>query len=204
MGDAGMKRINLISEELRALSKQGILRKYLWGSAVSRIAVIFIFVMGSSFLLLFSFQYKLKFQVVQEKKHLKMIEEKLERGKDEQGKLKAQIQAVETENAYVTKRAAFLEKAKVDSVKWAGIISMFSKLIPSSMWLNKIALNKELVTLDGVALDNKIVSDFMVKLDESGYFTATSFNFTRKRKDTKDNTKETPITDFEITTQLAR
>ena len=199
-----MKRINLISKELRALSKQGALKKYLLGSAVFRIAFIFIFVLGCSFLSLVSLQYKLKFQAAREKKHLTVIEKELERGKDEQSKLKAQIQAVETENAYVTKRITFLEKAKIDSVKWSGIISMFSKLIPSSMWLNKIALNKELVTMDGAALDNKIVSDFMVKLDESGYFTATNFNFTRKRKDTKDNTKETPITDFEITTQLAR
>ncbi len=199
-----MKRINLISGELRALSRQGAVTKYLWGSTLSRITVVCAAALGGSFLFLFFHQHQLRFQIVQEKKNIAGIEKELERGKDEQSRLKAQIQAVETENTYVSRRIAFLEKTKVDAVKWSGVLSMFSKLIPSSLWLNKMVLNKELVTLSGVALDNKIVSDFMVKLDESGYCTATNFNFTRKRKDSNDSTKETPVTDFEITTQLAR
>jgi hypothetical protein len=44
----------------------------------------------------------------------------------------------------------------------------------------------------------------MVKLDESGYFKATSFNFTQKKRDTDERLKEFPVIDFELTTQLAK
>ena len=199
-----MKRINLIPPELRVSARHHKLKKYLWDSPVSRMLVVLFLLLCCAFVYLFALQFKLQFQVAQQKKNLKTLEVQLERGKDEQLKLKAQIQAAEQENTFLTKRISFLEKAKQEAVKWSGVISTFSKLIPSTMWLNKMSLNKELITLDGAASNNNIVSDFMVKLDESGYFSATNFNFTRKRKDAKDNTRELPVTDFEIITKLGR
>ena len=73
-----------------------------------------------------------------------------------------------------------------------------SELVPQDLWINKVALNKDLITITGTTFDNAIVSRFMARLDESDYFKDTSFNYTQKAKLT-----DKPAIDFEVTTHIA-
>lgn len=195
-----MRHINLIPPEARKLSAQSWIKRYILKSRIYKVTIsipillFLIFIYGAST----SARDRLKISL--QKKQIKKLEVELERNKDIQERIKKEMDKAQEENRYIQKRVSFLEKAKIEAVKWSDVIFLLSKLTPPDLWLSKISLNKEAIALNGTTLDNTRVSDFMLKVDESGYFKATSFNFTQKNKDKPGEA----IIDFEVITHLAK
>lgn len=199
-----MKRINLIPPEARRLSAPGWIGKYLFRSPMLRLAIFSILILFSIFIYQASISVRYRIKISLQKRSLKTLEAELARSQDEQRQIRGKIDAIEQESKNLEKKTSFLEKAKQEAVKWSEVLLCLSKFIPPDLWLGKICLNKQMITINGTTLNNSRISDFMVRLDESGYFKATSFNFTQKKRDSDERLKEFPVIDFEITTQLAK
>lgn len=199
-----MKRIDLIPPEARKLSAKSRAEKYLLKSPVLRLAVLGVLTLFLIFIYQTSISIRYKIKISSQKKNLEKLETELARRNDEQSLIKKKIDAIEEENKYLAKRLSFLEKSRLEAVKWSEVLLRLGKLAPSDLWIKKIYLNKERITINGAALNNSLVSDFMVKLDESRNFKDTSFNFTHKKRDTDKKLGEFPVIDFEIITQLAK
>ena len=194
------KRINLIPAEARILSFQGMIKKYFLKSRTHFIAgvVIFLLVFIYLFQVFSSVRYTLKISL--QKKNIKKLEVELSSAKEKQKALKKEKEVVDEENKGIQKRIAFLEGAKGEATQWSQVLLRLSKLAPADLWISKVYLGKDMITLDGTTLNNARVSAFMADLDGSGFFKDTSFNFTQK-KEKKDS--PTVIT-FEVTTHLNR
>ena len=177
-----MKRINLIPPGARRLSVQGWIKKHIFKSPVLKLVIFSILILGLIFIHSTFTLVKYRIKISLQKKNLKDLEVELIQSKDEQQKIRDKIDVIEQENKYLKKRLSFLEKAGQEVIKWSEVLLSLSKSAPPDLWMKKICLNRQIITLDGTALNNNLVSDFMIKLDESGYFRATGFNFTQKKR----------------------
>ena len=195
-----IKRINLIPAEARILSFQGVLKKYFLKSRFHSIAgtVIFLLVFIYLFQVVSSVRYSVR--IALQKKNIKKLESELSLTKEKQKALRKEKDVVDEENKGIQKRIAFLEGAKGEATKWSQVLLRLSKLTPADLWISKVYLGKDMITVDGTTINNAKVSAFMADLDTSGFFKDTSFNFTQK-KEKKDS--PTVIT-FEVTTHLNR
>ena len=195
-----MKHINLIPFEARKLSAQSWIKRYILKSPTYRITMSILLLLFLIFIYETSASVRYRLKVSLQKKQIKKLEAGLERNKDIQSQIKRESEIAQEANTHIQKRISFLEEARTEAVKWSDVLFLLSKLTPPDLWLSKISLNKEAIALNGTTLDNARVSDFMLKIDESGYFKATSFNFTQKNKDKQGE----EITDFEVITHLAK
>lgn len=192
-----MKRINLMPSEAKRITPKKWLKAYLLKSRAMRLVTIVVVV----FILINLWQatslLRYKFALVQGKKNLDRLQEKSNQSQDIYAQLKGQKQAIEKEIRRIEDKFRVLQEARQEMFAWAGILAQLSKLVPEDLWINKIRLNKELITLSGTTFDNAVVSNFMARIDESDYFRETSFNYTQKSKLTDKS-----VINFEVTTHI--
>lgn len=60
-----------------------------------------------------------------------------------------------------------LQKGRVGPVK---ILDTVSSVIPEHSWIEKISLSGDKIVLEGIAMNNTVVADFMTALTKSGRF----------------------------------
>jgi len=85
---------------------------------------------------------------------------------------------INTEIARIKKNLEVLQKkmsviAQLQSDRYAPVIlmdTMTQVLVPKRMWLTKLSVSDTNVSIEGIALDEKTVADFMVQLQNSGLF----------------------------------
>lgn len=192
-----MKRINLIPAEAKKITPKRWLKTYLLKSRALRLVtvgvIIFVFMnlwQATSFL-------RYKFSIIQGRKNITKLQEKLTQSQNTYALIKRQKQEIEKEIKRIEEKFKILQQAEQGRLAWAEVLAHLSDLVPQDLWLNKVKLNNELITLIGTTFDNAIVSRFMARLDESDYFKETSFNYTQKAKLT-----DKPVINFEVTTHI--
>jgi len=192
-----MKRINLIPPEAKKITPKRWLKGYIFKSRTTRLislaVVVFIFInlwQATSLL-------RYRFAINQGKKNMVKLQAKLTQSQNAYAQIKSQKQEVEGETKRIVEKFKILQQAQGERIAWAKVLAILSELVPQDLWIDKVALNKDLVTLTGTTFDNAIVSRFMARLDESKYFKDTSFNYTQKAKLT-----DKPVINFEVTTHI--
>ncbi len=60
--------------------------------------------------------------------------------------------------------------------------AMTRAVVPKRMWFTRLASGKDTVSIDGIALDNKTIADFMLNLERTHLFTAVSLKSIRQKK----------------------
>jgi len=194
------RRINLIPAEARILSFKGMFKRYFLKSSHHTIAVLVVSLLVFIYLFQVFASVRYKIRITTQKSNIKKLEAELASTKEKEKALKKERELVDEENKNIQKRLSFLEGAKAEATKWSQVLLRLSKLTPGDLWINKVYLGKDMITLNGSTLNNAKVSSFMVDLDASGFFKDTSFNFTQK-KEKKDGQ---PLISFEVTTHLNR
>jgi Tfp pilus assembly protein PilN len=192
-----MKRINLIPPEAKKITPRRWLKAYILKTRTSRLMtltlILFVFLnlwQATSLL-------RYKFAVHQGKKNIVKLQAKLTQSQNTYAQIKSQKQETEKETRRIEEKFKTLQQAQGERITWAKALVHLSELVPQDLWIGKVTLNKDLVTLAGTTLDNAIVSRFMARLDESDYFKDTSFNYTQKAKLT-----DKPVMNFEVTTHI--
>ena len=67
--------------------------------------------------------------------------------------------------------------------------TMTQVLIAKRMWLTKMKVKDKAVSINGIALDNKTVADFMVRLQNSGLFSSVNLKTLKRQAVEKSNLK---------------
>jgi type IV pilus assembly protein PilN len=77
-------------------------------------------------------------------------------------------------------------------------------LIAKRMWLTKLEVKGQSVTINGIALDNKTVADFMVRLQNSGLFSSVNLKTLKRQEVQKSNLKSFQIVATKKSQQLQK
>lgn len=84
-----------------------------------------------------------------------------------------------------------LEKNRFEPVRLLDTMSL--KVIAKRMWFKSFKSNAKTVEIEGIALDNKTVADFMTRLQGSGLFSAVKLKTIKKTK-----VKDSDLKSFQI------
>jgi len=84
-----------------------------------------------------------------------------------------------------------LEKNRFEPVRLLDTMSL--KVIAKRMWFKSFKSRDKTVEIDGLALDNKTVADFMTRLQRTGLFSAVKLKAIKKTK-----VKDTDLKSFQI------
>ena len=88
------------------------------------------------------------------------------------------------------KKMAVIEQLESD--RYAPVIlldTMTQVLIAKRMWLDELEVQDKTVKITGIALDEKTVADFMVRLQKSGLFSLVELKSVRRQEVQKTNLK---------------
>jgi type IV pilus assembly protein PilN len=92
------------------------------------------------------------------------------------------------------KKMAVIEQLESD--RYAPVIlmdTMTQVLVSKRMWFSSLSVTDSAVDIDGIALDEKTVADFMVRLQESGLFTNVELRSVKRQKVENSNLKSFQI-----------
>lgn len=193
-----MKRIDLIPREATDITSKRWLKTYFLKSRTLRAASIILVIIILINLWQATSVLRYKIAIKSGKKTIVKLERKVNESQKTFLKIQNEKELTKKEIKRLDDKLSTLLRIHRDRYAWASILKDLSELVPENLWVNKLDLNKELITITGTTLDNGVVSDFMARLDESKIFTKTSFNYTKKGK-FADN----PVIDFEVTTHIA-
>jgi type IV pilus assembly protein PilN len=70
---------------------------------------------------------------------------------------------------------------------------MTQVIVPKRMWFTSLQSADKLVKINGIALDNKTVADFMTRLEKSGLFSDVDLNTLKQQKVNNSNLKSFQI-----------
>ncbi len=192
-----MKRINLIPPEAKKVTPKRWLKVYIFKSRASRLAALTVIFFVFLNLWQATSLFRYRFAINQDKKNIVKLQAKLTQSQNAYAQIKSQRQEIDRETKRIEEKFKILQQARGERIAWAKVLAHLSELVPQDLWIDKVTLNKDLVTLAGTTFDNAIVSRFMARLDESDYFKETSFNYTQKAKLT-----DKPVINFEVTTHI--
>ena len=71
--------------------------------------------------------------------------------------------------------------------------AMTQIIVPKRMWFTRLESKDRDLKINGIALDNKTVADFMVRLEQSGLFSDVDLNTLKQRKVRRSNLKSFQI-----------
>jgi Tfp pilus assembly protein PilN len=186
-----MKRINLLPGEAKKITA--------WRPGIPH----FIALLAAVVILINLWQitsiFRYKVSLTHGRNNINKLEERLAEAQEEYAGINAKRQQIQKEARYIEMKLGALNKAQSERFAWADSLARLGELLPPDLWIKKITLNKEIITIGGTTFDNTAVGNFMAKIDASDYFYQTNFNYTQKAELT-----ERPVINFEVTTHLRR
>jgi type IV pilus assembly protein PilN len=151
-----MIRINLLP--FRAARKKENIRRQ-----------VSIFVLSLAFLLivLFYYSWSLGSKVDTLNSQIKQTESELAK----YDKINKEIAQIKTKLSNLKKKMVVMETLEANRFEPTRLLdTMTQVIVPKRMWFTRLDSKGRIVTINGIALDNKTVADFMVRLEKSGIF----------------------------------
>ncbi len=105
--------------------------------------------------------------------HLKRQVSSLEDESSQYRSIKADLARLKEQSECLDNRMSIIELLQVGRIGPVHVMDELSTNLPEKrLWLDSLALKEQgtLLTLDGVALDNETIADFMRSLESSPYF----------------------------------
>jgi Tfp pilus assembly protein PilN len=173
MGNAGMKRINLIPPEY------AVGRKAFMETSLHHL----VFYAGVALLIGVSVHYGLTMsQLAPLETAVKRLNEKAadtqvfsEAAKRSKASLQAQFENLEHRMSVIGKKRGGLVQLKGSEFKWSETLTGFKNSIPERVWVDHLLLSPEGSSIAGGAYTNDQVGNFIEKLNNSGFFRNAAF-----------------------------
>ena len=170
-----MKRVNLIPSEKNRIG-------FFAEKQRKKMILGLLLLVGICFLWQTTMIVRYQGHIVRKKKVIKELQATLTQAASSFEGMQAKKALLEKEKKTAQQRLALLRESKKENIPWSKVLLELGELVPPEMWLKKVSLSKDVITIEGTTLDNAIMSDFMVKLDEDKYFQNTTFRYTQKAK----------------------
>ncbi len=179
-----MIRINLLPYRL-ARKKENIRRQ------VSIFCLFFIFVGISCYY----FQNNLNARI--EKLNTQIDATKKEISKYR--KITREIDAIIKNLTDLKKKTAVINNLEMDRKRPVKLLeTMTQVVVPKRMWFTSLTSGNSTVGINGIALDNKTIADFMTRLEGSKLFSAVNLKSIRQQKRANLNLKRFAITSTKV------
>ncbi len=86
-------------------------------------------------------------------------------------KITAEIEAIKKKLAILRQKRAVIEKLQTNRFEPVNLLDTMSlKIVEKRMWFTKFQAKGNNINIDGLAVDNTTIADFMVNLEGSGIF----------------------------------
>ena len=109
---------------------------------------------------------------------------------DRYNEINKEIAKIKKNLEILRKKMAVIEQLESDRHAPVQLMdTMTQVLIAKRMWLNKLTVKDKAVSIKGIALDNKTVADFMVRLQNSGLFSSVNLKTLKRQEVQKSNLK---------------
>ncbi len=103
------------------------------------------------------------------------------------------------------KKMAVIEKLQSDRHAPARLMdTMTQVLMAKRMWFTKLDVNEKTVEIHGIALDNKTVADFMVRLQKCGLFSDVNLKTLKRQAVQSSNLKSFQIIGTKVSPQMPK
>jgi type IV pilus assembly protein PilN len=103
------------------------------------------------------------------------------------------------------KKMAVIEKLESDRHAPVRLLdTMTQVLMAKRMWFTKLDIRENTVDIHGIALDNKTVADFMVRLQNSGLFSSVNLKTLKRQAVQGSNLKSFQITCTKVAPQIQK
>jgi Tfp pilus assembly protein PilN len=203
-----MKRINLIPDEARRISSaEWLAREFLRNKFFQLAMGILLFIIGfSAWEMMSAWRYSLRFAAV--KREYNMKNEELLAAKQQYEALVQDGKKAKKDAEVLNKRLDTLQSVLKERVDWSRALLELPGMVPEKLWLKNVKFEKDTLTIQGEAVDNKTIAQFMKSLDDSGIFGDTGFNYTKRETTEEKKAKEAEkkaelvMIGFEVTTHF--
>jgi len=103
------------------------------------------------------------------------------------------------------KKMAVIEKLESDRLAPVRLMDTLTQvLMAKRMWFTKLDIKENTVNIQGIALDNKTVADFMVRLQNCGLFSSVNLKNLKRQEVQKTNLKSFEITCTKVSPQIQK
>jgi len=163
-----MIRINLLP--FRAARKKENIRRQ-----------VSIFILSLAFLLiiLVYYNWNLGRDIVDLNAQVKQVESEL----DKFDKINKEIAEIKKKLSSLKKKMTVMVSLEANRFEPALLLdTMTQAIVPKRMWFTKLDSKNDSVKISGIALDNKTVADFMVRLEKTDLFSAVNLNTLKQSK----------------------
>ncbi len=107
------------------------------------------------------------------------------------------LKDIKQQKELVDKKRTVIETLQMDRDAIVRALALLSVQIPQEeVWFERLAQSANTITLDGVALSNESIADFMRNLESSPYVEKGSVNLTHSRQKVINNMK---LREFQVT-----
>ena len=174
-----MIRINLLP--FRAARKKENIRRQ-----------VSIFLLSLAFLLIILFYYNWNLGSKIDGLNGKIELTKIELNKYD--KINKEIAVIKKKLSNLKKKMAVMETLETNRFEPTRLLdTMTQTVVPKRMWFTRMEAKDKKVKIAGIALDNKTVADFMVRLEKTGLFSDVDLNTVKQHRVNKSNLKRFQI-----------
>ena len=130
------------------------------------LAVFIVILLGFEMAFLVTFYRNLTHQMEAAKKYQADLNQNI-------GAFQREIVKLKTQQESKIEEASLLgQRLKYDNQKLINILEVFSDRLPSKAWISHLSQQQNRFIIQGFALNNQIISDFMIGLQRSNHFAA--------------------------------
>ncbi len=109
-------------------------------------------------------------------------------------KINKDIAAIKKKLSNLKKKMAVMKTLEANRFEPTRLLdTMTQVIVPKRMWFTRLNSKGQNVTINGIALDNKTVADFMVRLEKSELFSDVDLKTLKQRKVKNSNLKSFQI-----------
>jgi Tfp pilus assembly protein PilN len=192
-----MKRINLMAPNAgRSSGGMKLLGKEFNPRLVGGVAVVILIAVGLNINQRISINtYESNIRKI--KKNINIIQAGQIQDEKEYASIKSQRLDIHKRVERLLAKTTALEQLSESGRSFVDVMGVFGNIVPEELWIDRLSLNEDRITIDGSSFDNTNVSEFMVSIEEARNFKNTSFTYTQKEELPGQN-----IVAFEITTYM--
>ncbi len=151
-----------------------------------------IFLLSLAFLLIVLFYYNWSLGSKIDGLNAKIKETQTELKK--YNKINQEIASIKKKLSNLKKKMAVMDTLEANRFEPTRLLDVMTEVIvPKRMWFTSMESKDQSININGIALDNKTVADFMVRLEESGLFSEVDLKTLKQRKVQKSNLKSFQI-----------
>ncbi len=174
-----MIRINLLP--FRAARKKENIRRQV---------SIFVLSLACLLIILFYYNWSLGHKIDVVNARIKQTQSDL----NKYDKINKEIAAIKKKLSNLKKKTAVMATLESNRFEPTRLLdTMTQAIVPKRMWFTNLDSKSDRVKISGIALDNKTVADFMVRLEKTDLFSDVKLNTLKPRKVDKLNLKSFQI-----------